>query len=347
MKPVRCLTALGCCLALSLTGCATRAPVVSTHLSQTEPSQQELSQVPFFAQEKYQCGPAALATVLAHSGVAITPAELVPRVYIPDRRGSLQVELLGASRRYRRIPYVIEPSPASLLTWLQDGRPVLVLQNLALDAYPVWHYAVVIGYSTADDTLILRSGTTERLAVPASRFMRTWKRAERWGLVVLRPDEMPPPAQRDAYLRAVASFEAVVGAETALAAYRAAADRWPESLVARFGLANALHASGRNHEAEAAYRVLLASRPDHLPALNNLAMVLADRGCLAEALAIIERAIHLNGAKGTLAQTLRRSRGEILAAQQRVSPAYGTAGHGITCCSPACPEATRKRARSR
>jgi hypothetical protein len=29
---------------------------------------------------------------------------------------------------------------------LEAGRPVLVLQNLALKLWPQWHYAVVVGY---------------------------------------------------------------------------------------------------------------------------------------------------------------------------------------------------------
>ncbi len=308
---------LGCCLALSLVGCATSPPLIPPHLGETTPSQRELSQVPFFAQDRYQCGPASLATVLVHSGVQVTPAELVPLVYIPGRHGSLQVELLGASRRYQRIPYVIEPYLESLISWLQDDRPVLVLQNLGLDAYPVWHYAVVIGYSAAEDTLILRSGTTERLTVGASRFMKTWNRAERWGLVALRPGEVPRLAQRDAYLRAAADFEAVAGAETALASYGAAAKRWPDSVVARFGLAAALHATGRNGAAESAYRELLAAHPENLPALNNLAMVLSERGCHEEALDTIEHAIRLSDGWGPLGQALEQSRREIASTRQR------------------------------
>ena len=51
----------------------------------------ELSAVPFFAQEDYQCGPAALATSLAHFKVAVTPDDLVDKVYLPARQGSLRV----------------------------------------------------------------------------------------------------------------------------------------------------------------------------------------------------------------------------------------------------------------
>src|SRR5215212_8494513 len=63
----------------------------------------ELTAVPFFPQEDYQCGPAALATVLKHSGVDVTPDPLVSQVFLPARQGSLQLEMLAAARRYGRV----------------------------------------------------------------------------------------------------------------------------------------------------------------------------------------------------------------------------------------------------
>src|SRR5687767_12923769 len=67
-----------------------------------------LLDVPFHPQTDHDCGPAALATVLGASGVAITPEALIPQVYLPGRKGSLQLELVGASRRAGRIPYRVE-----------------------------------------------------------------------------------------------------------------------------------------------------------------------------------------------------------------------------------------------
>ena len=73
------------------------------------PEKVELTQVPFFPQEEYQCGPAALATALASFGVKVTPEELVPQVYIPERKGSLQVEMLAAARRHGLVSYQLAP----------------------------------------------------------------------------------------------------------------------------------------------------------------------------------------------------------------------------------------------
>ena len=64
------------------------------------PEKVELAETPFFSQQRYQCGPAALATVLNAAGVKVTDEELVPEVYLPTREGSLQVEMLAATRRH-------------------------------------------------------------------------------------------------------------------------------------------------------------------------------------------------------------------------------------------------------
>ena len=53
------------------------------------PRHAELSEVPFFAQEAFQCGPASLAMTLNAAGIAVTPETLKPELYFPDRHGSL------------------------------------------------------------------------------------------------------------------------------------------------------------------------------------------------------------------------------------------------------------------
>ena len=139
-----------------LGGCAANVPFP------TNVTPIELTDVPFFPQTEYQCGPAALATILAHEGVPVDADGLVGAVYVEGLRGSLQPELLGATRRNARIPYVLEPEPSALFAELGAGRPVLVLQNLGIERVPVWHYAVVVGFDRDSDRMILRSGAERR-----------------------------------------------------------------------------------------------------------------------------------------------------------------------------------------
>jgi len=94
------------------------------------PERIELGAVPFFPQEDYQCGPAALATTLVESGVKVTPQDLVAQVYIPERQGSLQVEMLAAPRRYGIASYQLAPRLDDLLREVAAGNPVIVPKNV-------------------------------------------------------------------------------------------------------------------------------------------------------------------------------------------------------------------------
>ena len=287
MLLVRSLTAV---VALSVAACTTRPPVLPVMMPQATEAI-ELKDTPFFPQEEYQCGPAALATILNAAGVFVAPAELVDQVYLPTQHGSLQVELLAATRRADRIPYLIEPTLAALRAELDAGRPVLVLQNLGLGWLPVWHYAVVIGLAPAGDYVILRSGIERRKQSHARDFLRSWQMAGNWGMVVLSPGEMPASTNPRRLLAAVAQAEPMLSIPSRRRAYRAALDRWPENVTARFGYAHALHAAGELSAAENGYQAIVDQYPRHAAALNNLAEVVADRGCYTQAAAIARRAL--------------------------------------------------------
>ncbi|HXV11841.1 MAG TPA: PA2778 family cysteine peptidase [Burkholderiales bacterium] len=302
-------------LALLLGGCAARAPVLPQALPASAAQSVEIVRAPFFPQEDYQCGPSALATVLGHSGLDLTPSELAPQVYLPQRKGSLQIELVAAARRHGRIPVIVSPELPALIGELQAGHPVLVLQNLRLRTWPAWHYAVVVGYDMKNDVVLMRSGRTKRLETPAAEFLRTWDLAGRWGVVALAPGELPASSEPQRYLEAVAAMEsASADPATLMSAYRAALARWPKNFVARFGLANALRSGGELADAEATYRALLAERPDEPAVVNNLADVLVERGCPDEALVLLDRVL-AKGTAGALGAALRKTRAEALAAR--------------------------------
>jgi hypothetical protein len=284
--------AIGLGLALLAAGCHGLGPEkYSKDIQALDDAPVELKETPFFPQGAYQCGPAALATVLTVSGITVMPDELAAKVYLPARKGSLQVELMAAARRYGRLPYPLKPTPAALLGELRAGRPVLVLQNLGFDAYPIWHYAVVIGFDSSQDEFILRSGTRKRETMSTVRFLYTWEKAGAWALVVLPPGEMPVAPDPDTYLEAVVALETTGKPEAAAKAYGAGLEHWPDNAKLRLGLGNAFYAQGRLAEAEAVFGDLVARYPEHAVGYNNRAQVLAEQGCYDEGLKTIEMAI--------------------------------------------------------
>ena len=152
-------------LGAALGGCAPLVPQTNSLRDAWPagvPERVELGAVPFFPQEDYQCGPAALATTLVESGVKVTPQDLVAQVYVPERQGSLQVEMRAAPRRYGIASYQLAPRLDDLLREVAAGNPVIVLQNNGFGPFPVWHYAVVIGYDYPRGELYLRSGEKPR-----------------------------------------------------------------------------------------------------------------------------------------------------------------------------------------
>ncbi len=251
----------------------------------------ELVDVPFYAQDRYQCGPAALTTVLEAGGADVSLQDITRKVFIPGRKGSLQLEMLAATRTSGRLPYLIDGTLSALHAELRAGRPVVVLQNLGVAAVPRWHYAVVVGIDIADESIILRSGTERRRITPIRLFLRTWARGDFWGVTALRPGQLPAGVDRERYFAAVAGLEqAGMPAEAALG-WAAALERWPQHPTALFGLANAHLASGDNVAAERGYRELLELAPGLAVARNNLAFALARQGRHDEALQQVERAL--------------------------------------------------------
>ncbi len=276
-----------------MSGCAADSQFVQSHSLDPPRPGVELEETPFFPQAEDQCGPAALATILNQSGVELGLEEARSAVYIPERQGSLQVELVAAIRSYGRVPYEIEPSFSSLTAELQAGRPVLILQNLGIKIAPLWHYAVVVGYSPEERHIVLRSGSIKRHILSEAKFLRSWRRGDYWGVVALRPDELPAIVDEGSYLTAVAGMELVGQHDAALQAYHAALTRWPGSSLALLGIGNAHYALDDLINAEQTYRSLLATHPEHVIALNNLAQTLTERGCTGEATTMIEAAFNV------------------------------------------------------
>lgn len=285
-------------LSAALSGCALLVP-------QTEdlraawpaglPERIELADVPFFPQQDYQCGPAALATTLVHFHVKVTPEALVDQVYLPARQGSLQVEMLAAPRRYGMVSYQLAPRFEDLLREVAAGIPVIVLQDYGVWPFTIWHYAVVAGYDYSKNELVLRSGEKQRLSMPFAVLEYTWKKGDYWSMVTVPPDRIPVTATETGYLAAIVAMERVGNAHATTVAYATFLRRWPDNVTASIGLANGHHALGEFKDAEAVLRQAADRHPDSVAVLNNLAQTLSDQKRDEEALALIERAVALGG----------------------------------------------------
>ena len=131
-------------------------------------------------------------------------------------------------------------------------------------------------------------------------------------MVALHPDEMPMTADEKRYINSIAALEEVSSPAVSARFYATALSHWPENTLANFGLGNSQYALGSNQQAEASFRRVLALQPKHTAARNNLAYLLAQRGCTAAALEEIERGIANTKSNDPVLQQLLNTQAEIL-----------------------------------
>lgn len=314
----RLLAGMAAAGAASLAGCATQtAALLETGGAAAGlPRRVELAETPFFPQdERFLCGPEALAAVLQAGGIAVTPRELVPQVYLPGRQGSLQAEMLAATRRQGAVAVLLPRRLEALCRELAGGTPAVILQNLALAVSPVWHYAVAIGYDLDERVLLLRSGRERRQAMSLRTFEHTWARSAHWAFVALPPGRLPATADEAEMTRALLAFERVAQPEAAMRAYAAAARRWPGNVTLQMGHGNTLYAAGHKREAADVFEAA-ARRHQHGAAWVNLGLVELELGRLPQAEAAAREAVALGGSWSAQANALLRK----VEAAQRLRP---------------------------
>lgn len=241
--------------------------------------------------------------MLGWSGVAVTPDALTPQLYIPEKKGSLQAEMLATPARHGRLAVQLPTAPEPLIEELRAGHPVVVLQNLGLAIKPVWHYAVLVGVDPVTQDVTLRSGRIRERITGWSTFLATWERAGSWAMVVLPPGEVPSSSSAAAYITGALALERAKYPTEAEAAFAAGQAQWPDEVLLPFGLANARYARRDLAGAEQALRIALQVNPEAMPVLNNLAQVLTEQGCAALAIPYAERALALAGERAAQVQT--------------------------------------------
>lgn len=299
--------------AFMLSGCAATG-VREVTIDPNLPRYSELTQTPFFPQQDYHCGPAALATALHAVDIRVSPDTLVPEVYIPSRKGSLQVEMLAAARRHGALAIRVAPDLGAVLKEIAAGNVVVVMQNLGLSWAPSWHYAVVIGYDLNKELIWLRSGTFERFEMTLSTFQRTWARSHYWAFVALKPGDLPATASVENVINALIAFEKNADNDSKRIAYASAVKRWPDNLVLLMGAGNSAYVAGDLSAAAQAFNAAITAHPDSAAAHNNYANVLLAQHKYREAKAAAERGLALAEKDASLQAQIKSTLDEINAA---------------------------------
>ena len=254
-----------------LAGCATTAPQSKAVLEAPPKVAKriEIPNVPFIEQSAGFCGPATLAMAMSWAGHPIGVDELAPRVMTPSMKGSLQEDLVSASRREGMMAVKITGMSA-LLSELDAGHPVIIFENLGLSWYQQWHYALVRGYDLAEEEFVMHSGTKASEHIDMRIFERSWKLSDYWALVILRPGETAFTGTELANLQAAAGLEQAKKTKEAQTSYVAILQRWPESLGALVGLGNIAYAEKKFKQAVLYLRQAAKLYPDSSIVAHNL-----------------------------------------------------------------------------
>ncbi|HSG05780.1 MAG TPA: cysteine peptidase family C39 domain-containing protein [Nitrospiria bacterium] len=140
--------------------------------------------VPFFAQEDQGCGPAALASVLAYLGHAVSLEELTEEMVHPKLKGTLPMDLEYAARKRGLRAESFSGGLEDLHARMREKQPVIAFVNLLSPAFPKGHFVVVTGYDREAGIIIAHNGKKRDEAIPVKKFIKAWKKTDYWTLAL-------------------------------------------------------------------------------------------------------------------------------------------------------------------
>ncbi|MFP4056184.1 MAG: tetratricopeptide repeat protein [Candidatus Brocadiia bacterium] len=251
--------------------------------------------VPFVAQRRERCGPAALASVARFYGLETTEEAIARQVYLPSIGGTLTVDLRRCARELGLWSWSGRGSADDVRTWLDRGVPMIALLRQGLLAGGGNHYVVVTGYHGGRGYFLAHVGHLPNRPISFRRFARRSREAGGWMLAACPPEAVRWPLSAEGHNRLGLLLERAGKLERALAEYRQAVAAGGRNAIFHFNRGNVLARLGRREEAEEAYRRAIALQPACADAHNNLASLLLDAGRLHEALHEARRAVAAGG----------------------------------------------------
>jgi len=143
---------------------------------------QYIEDVPFYPQEAYQCGPAALAGVLNYWGVPVTPQEVAEEIFSKSARGTLNIDMVHYARKKGLRAMSYRGSTEDIEKKIYDGYPMIVLVDLGFSLYQANHFMVILGFN--DSGVVVNSGKIKRKIISWKDFHKAWEKTHFWTLLI-------------------------------------------------------------------------------------------------------------------------------------------------------------------
>lgn len=144
--------------------------------------------VPFYPQDEYMCGPAALASVMGFYGAQGGMDEVAGEVYGARLKGTLPMDLLIYAKEKGFEAKFFRGSMEGLKESLERKEPLILFLNLGYDFYPVGHYVVAVGIDDASRVVYAHSGMKERERFTMKELERSWSKTG-YSTLLVRPKE--------------------------------------------------------------------------------------------------------------------------------------------------------------
>jgi hypothetical protein len=141
-----------------------------------------IENVPFYPQEDYQCGPASLAGVLNYWGISAEPGDIAKEIFSESVKGTLNIDMALYAQKKGLHADFYKGNIEDLKKNIESGFPVIVLVDYGISLYQVNHFMVVTGYN--DYGVIVNSGKYQNNLIIEKDFIRLWKKANYWTLLI-------------------------------------------------------------------------------------------------------------------------------------------------------------------
>jgi len=142
--------------------------------------------VPFFRQTGDDCGPAALAGILAFYGKPVDLKTITASIYLPKLRGTLPMDLERYAKDAGLKTASSDGTIDALRSAVRSDSPVICLLDLGFGPYRQPHYVTIIGFDDRNGLFIMHDGITPDRTMSYEAFEKKWVRAGRW-MIVIRP----------------------------------------------------------------------------------------------------------------------------------------------------------------
>ncbi len=181
LRPALCFLAA---LALAVSGCV---PKLSIEWSPMPEEVHLVEGVPGYEQDRYQCGPSALASVIGYwrgrgLSSAQPDADTIGRdIYSKSAKGVLGIDLLFYAQDLGLDAIQTKGGIGELRKLIDDETPAIILVDYGAGPYQINHFMVAYGYSK--EGFVVHSGTGAR-HITEKELQRIWERAGYWTLAV-------------------------------------------------------------------------------------------------------------------------------------------------------------------